>query len=206
MDRVAKDAGAQAIDQEIKHMGSLEQTQMYTLCSMESASLCHLASGPMPCFILPPCWCIHTFSFTTISFSILKPLENSPCHPLQSAVLLLRFLPRSCQTICHSRASLVPTFSHHLLAQLSFPLGWCFYLCSWAWQEVLDCNCPAQSWERCLHDAPHERLHQGWRNASSLLDLIQDLESNQETTKKTPCKIGRRQQWNGVQQKFTLYS
>lgn len=49
------------------------------------------------------------------------------------------------------------------------------YLSPRAWQEVLDNDGFAQGWERGFHDAPHEGLHQGRGDSSSLFHLIQDL-------------------------------
>lgn len=49
------------------------------------------------------------------------------------------------------------------------------YLSPRAWQEVLDNDGFAQGWERGFHDAPHEGLHQGGGDPSSLFHLVQDL-------------------------------
>lgn len=49
------------------------------------------------------------------------------------------------------------------------------YLSPRARQEVLDNDGFAQGWERGFHDAPHEGLHQGRGDSSSLFHLIQDL-------------------------------
>lgn len=122
--------------------------------------------------------CVLTFIFTT-GFPFWF-WANWSLHSIPSGPVLLHSFP--------------PELTDHLLLKISSTMPWsqlpltspapfacfplsrkCLYLCSWAWQKVLDCNCPAQSWERCLHDTPHERLHQGWGNAPSLLNLIQDL-------------------------------
>ena len=45
-------------------------------------------------------------------------------------------------------------------------------LSAWPWQKVLHSDGSPWGWERSLHDASHERLHQGGGNGPPLLHLI----------------------------------